>query len=119
MYQQWIEFSLVIIASIFRFSKGNHRKLYVHKYKIFFDPTVPSNVDLLVYHDLIDYQAPSSLTQCDIKALETLGLLWHHYYLISLPNSCSNVFETSMVSLSFINKTLNINSRHGIIIHAI
>jgi hypothetical protein len=76
-------------------------------------------VDLLVHHDLIDYQAPSSLTQCDIKALETLYLLWHHYNLLSLPNSCPNVFETSIVFQSFISKTLNINSRHGIIIHAI
>jgi hypothetical protein len=76
-------------------------------------------VDLLVHHDLIDYQAPSSLTQCDIKALETLDLLWHHYNLLSLPNICSNVLETSIVFQSFINKTLNINSRHGIMIHAI
>jgi hypothetical protein len=62
-------------ASIFGFSEGNHRKWYVHKYKIFFPPAIPSNVDLLVHHDLIDYQAPSSLTQCDIKALEALDSL--------------------------------------------
>jgi hypothetical protein len=118
IYQQWIEFSHAIIASIFRFSEGNHCKWYVRKYKIFFPPTVPSNVDLLVHYNLIDYQAPSSLTQCDIKALETLDLLWHDYNLLSLPYSCSNVFETSIVFQSFVNKTISTNSRGGIIIHA-
>jgi len=75
-------------------------------------------VDLLVHYNLIDYQAPSSLTQCDIKALETLDLFWHDYNLLSLPYSCSNVFETSIVFQSFVNKTISTNSRGGIIIHA-